>query len=140
MYIGIVFVFVFKQKSAYEMRISDWSSDVCSSDLKAISLDVTSLNVATVSYKIADAWSEAVTSRGMDEWQCAVWPEQKMAVISPPNLIGADYPVMFISNKETGTWARFTNWYALCMTVFDGRLFFGSPSGERKSKRLNSSH
>src|SRR3546814_19366396 len=94
------------------MRISDWSSDVCSSDLvavyqgsdpgeaatwskvgvyrigkplgarahfrgggdiaiatsvglvplsKAISLDVTSLNVATVSYKIADAWSEAVT-------------------------------------------------------------------------------
>src|SRR3546814_6141578 len=30
----IVFVFfVFKQKTAYEMRISDWSSDVCSSDL-----------------------------------------------------------------------------------------------------------
>src|SRR3546814_13021716 len=25
--------FVFKQKTAYEMRISDWSSDVCSSDL-----------------------------------------------------------------------------------------------------------
>src|SRR3546814_2909393 len=30
----MVFVFVFfKQKTAYEMRISDWSSDVCSSDL-----------------------------------------------------------------------------------------------------------
>src|SRR3546814_4196309 len=28
----LVFVF-FKQKTAYEMRISDWSSDVCSSDL-----------------------------------------------------------------------------------------------------------
>src|SRR3546814_4024226 len=27
------FVFLFKQKTAYEMRISDWSSDVCSSDL-----------------------------------------------------------------------------------------------------------
>src|SRR3546814_8178277 len=27
------FVFFFKQKTAYEMRISDWSSDVCSSDL-----------------------------------------------------------------------------------------------------------
>src|SRR3546814_2992773 len=26
--------FVFKQKTAYEVRISDWSSDVCSSDLK----------------------------------------------------------------------------------------------------------
>src|SRR3546814_1448024 len=29
----IVFIFFFKQKTAYEMRISDWSSDVCSSDL-----------------------------------------------------------------------------------------------------------
>src|SRR3546814_6141869 len=27
--------FFFKQKTAYDMRISDWSSDVCSSDLKA---------------------------------------------------------------------------------------------------------
>src|SRR3546814_19794656 len=29
-----VIVFFFKQKTAYEMRISDWSSDVCSSDLR----------------------------------------------------------------------------------------------------------
>src|SRR3546814_10499202 len=29
-------VFFFKQKSADEMRISDWSSDVCSSDLSAV--------------------------------------------------------------------------------------------------------
>src|SRR3546814_17749155 len=28
--------FIFKQKTAYEMRISDWSSDVCSSDLLAL--------------------------------------------------------------------------------------------------------
>src|SRR3546814_8833843 len=30
-----LFFFFFKQKTAYEMRISDWSSDVCSSDLPA---------------------------------------------------------------------------------------------------------
>src|SRR3546814_18695300 len=30
-----MFFFFFKQKTAYEMRISDWSSDVCSSDLLA---------------------------------------------------------------------------------------------------------
>src|SRR3546814_17878820 len=29
----LCFCFFFKQKTAYEMRISDWSSDVCSSDL-----------------------------------------------------------------------------------------------------------
>src|SRR3546814_8876596 len=34
MFIGCLFwFFFFKQKTAYEMRISDWSSDVCSSDL-----------------------------------------------------------------------------------------------------------
>src|SRR3546814_6642421 len=33
--------FFFKQKTAYEMRISDWSSDVCSSDLlRALNLPV----------------------------------------------------------------------------------------------------
>src|SRR3546814_20874437 len=31
---GECFFFFFKQKTAYEMRISDWSSDVCSSDLQ----------------------------------------------------------------------------------------------------------
>src|SRR3546814_4995573 len=31
--IEFCFFFFFKQKTAYEMRISDWSSDVCSSDL-----------------------------------------------------------------------------------------------------------
>src|SRR3546814_6562148 len=31
--------FFFKQKTAYEMRISDWSSDVCSSDLKVSGTD-----------------------------------------------------------------------------------------------------
>src|SRR3546814_4388433 len=30
----MVIVFFFKQKTAYELRISDWSSDVCSSDLR----------------------------------------------------------------------------------------------------------
>src|SRR3546814_20617011 len=29
----VILLFLFKQKTAYEMRISDWSSDVCSSDL-----------------------------------------------------------------------------------------------------------
>src|SRR3546814_1249778 len=29
------YIFFFKQKTAYEMRISDWSSDVCSSDLRS---------------------------------------------------------------------------------------------------------
>src|SRR3546814_2574580 len=34
----LICCFFFKQKTAYEMRISDWSSDVCSSDLFIVSL------------------------------------------------------------------------------------------------------
>src|SRR3546814_615926 len=36
-FFNIWFFFFFKQKTAYEMRISDWSSDVCSSDLPLLS-------------------------------------------------------------------------------------------------------
>src|SRR3546814_5528094 len=36
----LYFFFFFKQKTAYEMRISDWSSDVCSSDLAAIVITI----------------------------------------------------------------------------------------------------
>src|SRR3546814_3099861 len=35
---SVLCIFFFKQKTAYEMRISDWSSDVCSSDLSKESL------------------------------------------------------------------------------------------------------
>src|SRR3546814_8731687 len=43
----LLFVFFFKQKTAYEMRISDWSSDVCSSDLlPAPPRDMTEADVA----------------------------------------------------------------------------------------------
>src|SRR3546814_10048420 len=34
MFLLVLCFFFFKQKTAYEMRISDWSSDVCSSDLR----------------------------------------------------------------------------------------------------------
>src|SRR3546814_3546756 len=36
MYVGVLCVFFIEQKTAYDMRISDWSSDVCSSDLLAL--------------------------------------------------------------------------------------------------------
>src|SRR3546814_2782724 len=42
------FFFFFKQKTAYEMRISDWSSDVCSSDL--IDDQILTENIAILSY------------------------------------------------------------------------------------------
>src|SRR3546814_4782914 len=40
----LVVFFFFKQKTAYEMRISDWSSDVCSSDLGRAFLTCTGIS------------------------------------------------------------------------------------------------
>src|SRR3546814_11891864 len=45
MNMSVVVFFFFKQKTAYEMRISDWSSDVCSSDLAIAKLHVGGLAV-----------------------------------------------------------------------------------------------
>jgi hypothetical protein len=94
---------------------------------KAITLDITALNVATVSNKIADAWTEALVTRSAENWLCEIWPEGKMAVVAPPT--STSEPVLFVSNTETGAWARFTNWEALSLEVFQGRLFFGSSDG-----------
>src|SRR3546814_6236453 len=43
MFCLVAVFFFFKQKTAYEMRISDWSSDVCSSDLAGLADDVLAL-------------------------------------------------------------------------------------------------
>lgn len=96
---------------------------------KAIELDVTSLNVATVSYPITDAWDTATSLRGESGWQCELWPEQKMAIVAPPDMVGSYEPVLFVSNTETGAWCRFTGWHVTCMEVFQGRLYFGSTEG-----------
>lgn len=96
---------------------------------KAISLDVTALSPAAVSYNIQDAWQTAVDGRGLEGWHCELWPERKMAIISPPITIGAYDPVLFISNTETGAWCRYTNWDARAMEVFQGQLYFGGPEG-----------
>src|SRR3546814_2558513 len=50
---NVFFFFFFKQKTAYEMRISDWSSDVCSSDL-AENTPLTAEDVVFTFQSIAD--------------------------------------------------------------------------------------
>src|SRR3546814_9939721 len=61
-------VFFFKQKTAYEMRISDWSSDVCSSDLTS-----TPPRAVPSSLVITSPVTPAV-SRNASIWLNAFWP------------------------------------------------------------------
>src|SRR3546814_6247182 len=63
--------FFFKQKTAYEMRISDWSSDVCSSDLFTSRIEWTgNRGEGTRSYRGYDrSWS--VTTPGQPVIHCS---------------------------------------------------------------------
>src|SRR3546814_7535182 len=61
MWLFILFVLFFKQKTAYEMRISDWSSDVCSSDLHDLDTmlaerDRLNADIQTILDQQTDAW------------------------------------------------------------------------------------
>src|SRR3546814_9581999 len=51
--------FFFKQKTAYEMRISDWSSDVCSSDLYA-HMNINYLRLDGPLPRYADGWQSVL--------------------------------------------------------------------------------
>src|SRR3546814_6251400 len=69
--LGVVYLcfFFFKQKTAYEMRISDWSSDVCSSDLLFGGRGIDQVSEAMRSRGIelvisdSEAWTHRVAQR-----------------------------------------------------------------------------
>src|SRR3546814_4271855 len=54
-----VLFFFFKQKTAYEMRISDWSSDVCSSDLARRRQRPQSSSNSTTRFRYAPSFGKA---------------------------------------------------------------------------------
>src|SRR3546814_13514604 len=65
--IGFMFLFFFfKQKTAYEMRISDWSSDVCSSDLVDVEQLADGLVGCTDDVLVEQAHDQPARRRGLD--------------------------------------------------------------------------
>src|SRR3546814_8334941 len=123
-------MFFFKQKTAYEMRISDWSSDVCSSDLAVYS----------------DADAKALHVREADE-----------AVHIGPSPARESYLIgdrIIAAAKVTGAQAIHPGYgflsenAAFAQAVLDAGLIWIGPNPasitamglDRKSTRLNSSH
>src|SRR3546814_5218578 len=73
------FVF-FKQNTAYEMRISDWSSDVCSSDL----------------FEAREKWSRRVSTSALNRWF-----ENAIAKNPPPAPGGRRIKLRYITQAKT---------------------------------------
>src|SRR3546814_3853807 len=73
----ICIIFFFKQKTAYEMRISDWSSDVVSSDLRTCSggeanlynenFAIYSILIVIIEYLLYDIYSEKLSNQVFKE-------------------------------------------------------------------------
>src|SRR3546814_5841913 len=123
------FFFFFKQKTAYEMRISDWSSDVCSSDLTAEGL--IGLHIA------ADAKQGAVVevncetdfvARNDDFINFVNQVAQLVATSNPADVAAlADLPMGDGTVEST-------------RTALIGKIGENVSVRDRKSTRLNSSH
>src|SRR3546814_5274524 len=69
-------VFFFKQKTAYEMRISDWSSDVCSSDLMQ-SCEAAAAAVGAVWPKVDAAEDRICQSIGTSAGRFSDWAKSR---------------------------------------------------------------
>src|SRR3546814_7364997 len=107
-------VFFFKQKTAYEMRISDWSSDVCSSDL------VVTYTPAS-GYYGSDSFAYAATGPGGTSAPASV----QLTVGTPPAPVAADKSGVSIA-------------YGAATPIDLASSVTGVK--DRKSTRLNSSH
>src|SRR3546814_7997369 len=154
-------MFFFKQKTAYEMRISDWSSDVCSSDLVS-----SAKSGGTISVDTGDSgamgtvgWSGCVIERRTDSFDAsssATAAALDMDIDLVPTgdentkwrllIPEIAYPrASTVGNKPSTTGVRTVN----SDNVYNGywqNFEYHWPSGwgvctaDRKSTRLNSSH
>src|SRR3546814_11223784 len=90
------FFFFFNQKTAYEMRISDWSSDVCSSDLLHLFTQAMVFNYT----KYPNAAKEYLRFMWERE-QYALWQQAALGYISHPLDAYASNPVWTSDPKTT---------------------------------------
>src|SRR3546814_18193381 len=105
--LGIEFCFFFfKQKTAYEMRISDWSSDVCSSDLGYLLKKCRAVRASVAAGTLIDAVPTAIVAPGTT----AVW-EHALDMIEAGQLTHE----VFIQNQSA--------WLAQIITAYHSTAF-----------------
>src|SRR3546814_1276679 len=107
----------FKQKTAYEMRISDWSSDVCSSDLFLHPFEDQAKQRAAAVHIVREEVVEMVANRALGQARG----------------LGARQPVLGLALKLRVADEHRQHHLAAVEHVVGGDL-------DRKSTRLNSSH
>src|SRR3546814_8139197 len=126
MYFGSFCFFFFKQKTAYVMRISDWSSDVCSSDLfsgfgaTANNSQFTSNRSITTDYSAGFKWHAGDHLKINGDFQYVDATAENRSFTAFPQRDGGTLSID-LSGKLP-------------------QIQFGPAGVDRKSTRLNSSH
>src|SRR3546814_851158 len=158
LFVLMFFFFFFKQKTAYEMRISDWSSDVCSSDLLDVEPVLANGRRPDFRLRFNVSASAADLERGfrqsifgnlakqhsglvMDAKFRTRWKHGELAdmlkLLVDTKDYGQDGDRVFILHPAKGAVEHRTSpliWGRDCNYGQD------HPTGDRKSTRLNSSH
>src|SRR3546814_20438876 len=80
--------FFFKQKTAYEMRISDWSSDVCSSDLSVFPSLSDLVRIAVIGPELTDIFLLAARGPSDGQGRGRRWCLARRRLVSAAILIG----------------------------------------------------
>src|SRR3546814_7937719 len=149
-----MFVFFFKQKTAYEMRISDWSSDVCSSDLprqkKREARQEAQRHALATFEKVArewhahakdvHEWSEDYSQKILRQLELHAFTRLGRHTIGSLNQLDVLQCLEAISlagTRETAIRLRESIQRVYARAVTLGLL---KPGEDRKSTRLNSSH
>src|SRR3546814_7418593 len=147
--IFMVFLF-FKQKTAYEMRISDWSSDVCSSDLFALVIAVEhgerdAIGPSPIAVPQRD---DAGPRRRFEHQRGTIARNRARMAFEPEAVIGKAPPAETIARiaggltqgAAIGTRRAHAGMVGDLQDRFRQHLRALSHHGDRKSTRLNSSH
>src|SRR3546814_4400140 len=129
--IVIIYFFFFKQKTAYEMRISDWSSDVCSSDLGLDREVLRAFGIADAPAPDMAQWSDI-----MDRYAN---PEGEVTIGVVGKYVGL--PDAYKSLHEALVHGGLANRVKVNIRWLDAEMFENEDHlVDRKSTRLNSSH
>src|SRR3546814_2146938 len=115
--------FFFKQKTAYELRISDWSSDVCSSDLLGGHVRQVLLRLLRSGLRVSDRGGTVRATGNLAELEV---DGQRLDGLEGLDVEGGDGDCLAVGARD--------------VLVGDDREDAGVGKGDRKSTRLNSSH
>jgi hypothetical protein len=94
----------------------------------AITKDRAELGLAAITRQIKPMWRAEVLEKREHHWTMCKWDEYGGIFTTLPGGVLGQYRCL-VTNAETGAWARFTGWDAMCFLRMRGDMFFGTQTG-----------